>query len=91
MSISSTLPSVQPVHGEWAQRINAATRDLIYRLSLTPQALQRQQVFAIARESPPIAEPGLAFDRLVGPWVEIVAEGLYRECSALPSSGGRRI
>ena len=24
MSISSTLPSVQPVHGEWAQRITAA-------------------------------------------------------------------
>ena len=56
MSISSTLPSVQPVHGEWAQRINAATRDLIYRLSLTPQALQRQQVFAIARSKNPYSK-----------------------------------
>jgi len=58
--------------------LDASTRELIYRLSLTLQALPRRQVFAIAGQPPAITEPGLAFDRLVGPWMEIVAEGLYR-------------
>jgi hypothetical protein len=49
-----------------------------YRLSLTVQTLPRQHELAIGRQPPPMAEPGLAFDRLVGPWVEMVAEGLFR-------------
>jgi hypothetical protein len=58
--------------------LDGPTRELIYRLSLTVQALPHQHVLAIGRQPPSIAEPGLAFDRLVGPWVEMVAEGLYR-------------
>jgi len=63
------------------------TRELIYRLSLTVQALPHQQVLAIARQPAPILEPGLAFDRLVGPWVEVVAEGLYRVSPLLREVG----
>jgi tetratricopeptide (TPR) repeat protein len=58
--------------------LDAPTRELIYRLSLTPQALPQRYVLAIAGHPPPIAEPGLVFANLVGPWVERVAEGLYR-------------
>lgn len=56
--------------------LDPPTRELIYRLSLTVQALPHQQVLAIARQPAPIVEPGLAFDRLIGPWMEVVAEGL---------------
>jgi hypothetical protein len=63
------------------------TRELIYRLSLTVQALPLQQVLAIARQPAPIGEPGLVFDGLVGPWVEVVAEGLYRVSPLLREVG----
>jgi hypothetical protein len=49
--------------------------------------LDHQQVLAIATQPAPIAEPGLAFDRLVGPWVEVVAEGLYRVSPLLREVG----
>ena len=58
--------------------LDAPTRDFIYRLSLNLQVLPRRQVLAIAGQSPPITEPGLVFDRLVGPWLEMVADGFYR-------------
>ncbi len=67
--------------------LEAPTRELIYRLSLTAQALPQRQVFAIAGQPPPITEPGLAFDRLVGPWLEMVAEGLYRVSPLLRGVG----
>jgi hypothetical protein len=67
--------------------LDASARDLIYRLSLTIQALPQRQVFAIAGQPPPIAEPGLALDRLVGPWLEMMAEGLYRVSPLLRSVG----
>jgi len=67
--------------------LDVPTRELIYRLSLTAQALPQRQVLAIAGQPPPIAEPGLAFDRLVGPWLEMVAEGLYRVSPLLRGVG----
>ena len=67
--------------------LDAPTRELIYRLSLTVQALPQRQVLAIAGQPPPITEPGLAFDRLVGPWLEMVAEGLYRVSPLLRGVG----
>ena len=77
-----------------ARRLIAAldtpTRELIYRLSITFQALSHRQVFAIAGRPPPIAEPGLALDKLVGPWLETVAEGLYR-ISPLLRGVGREV
>ena len=67
--------------------LDAPTRELVYRLSITLHALPRRQVLAIASQPPPITEPGLAFDRLVGPWVETVAEGLYRVSPLLRGVG----
>ena len=67
--------------------LDAPTRELVYRLSLTVQALLHRQVLAIASQPPPIGEPGLAFERLVGPWLERVAEGLYRVSPLLRGVG----
>ena len=58
--------------------LDTPTRELIYRLSLTQHLLPQRYALAIARQTPPIAEPGLVFAGVVGPWVERVAEGLYR-------------
>ena len=67
--------------------LDAPSRELIYRLSLSTEALPKLQVFAIAGQAPAIAEPGLAFDQLVGPWVEMVAEGVYRVSPLLRGVG----
>jgi len=67
--------------------LDAPTRELIYRLSLTAHALPKRQVLAIASQSPAIAEAGLVFDRLVGPWLEVVSEGLFRVSPLLRGLG----
>ena len=89
-SLAATPSDVVEARAE-ARRLIATldgpTRELIYRLSLTVQALPRQQVLAIARQPAPIGEPGLVFDGLVGPWVEVAAEGLYRVSPLLREVG----
>jgi hypothetical protein len=67
--------------------LDAPTRELIYRLSLTMHILPKRQVLAIADQPPPVTEPGLVFDRLVGPWVEMVADGFYRVSPLLRGVG----
>ena len=89
-SLATTPSDVVEARAE-ARRLIAtldpSTRELVYRLSLTLQAMPYKQVLAIARQPAPITEPGLAFDRLVGPWVEVVAEGLYRVSPLLRELG----
>ena len=89
-SLAATPSDVVEARAE-ARRLIATldgpTRELIYRLSLTVQALPLQQVLAIARQPAPIGEPGLVFDGLVGPWVEVAAEGLYRVSPLLREVG----
>ena len=58
--------------------LDAPQREIIYRLSLTTHALNRDQIVAIANAPPPLQEPGSALDQLVGPWLEHVGAGLYR-------------
>jgi tetratricopeptide (TPR) repeat protein len=70
--------------------LDPSTRELVYRLSLTPQAVPQRYALAIAGQPQPISEPGLIFTGLVGPWVERVAEGLYR-ISPLLSGIGQEI
>lgn len=79
--LPATPPDVIEVRGE-ARRLvstlNPPVRELIYRLSLTAGTFTRAQAIAIAGLSPPVAEPGLVLDALIGPWLEVVIEGLYR-------------
>ena len=65
-----------------------SARDLVYRLSLMTVAFTRPQVMAIAALAPPIDEPGLVLDSLVGPWLEVIIDGLYRTSPLLQGMGG---
>ncbi|NUB45034.1 hypothetical protein GEU84_011600 [Fertoebacter nigrum] len=58
--------------------IPEGARDLLYRLSLLIGVFDRQTVLALARPSPPVARPGEAFDRLLGPWIERVGNDEFR-------------
>jgi hypothetical protein len=60
------------------QLLDPDTRELVCRLSLTVLAMQRRQVMSIAAQAPAIVDPGLALDKLIGPWVETLTEGLVR-------------
>jgi hypothetical protein len=80
-SLKATPPDMIEARTEALKLIatfGSSTRELIYRLSLTRQALTRHQVLAIACQPAPIGEPGLVFEGLIGPWVEVVADKCYR-------------
>ena len=68
-------------------QLDPAARELIYRLSLSVGILDRDRLIAIGNVSPPIAEPGNAVDRLVGPWIEVVASSSFRVSPLVRSSG----
>ena len=76
-----TPQDVKDVHTE-ARRLllalDAPQRELIYRLSLTASPLNRDQIVAIGVSAPAIDEPGNSLDKLIGPWVEHIGDGLYR-------------
>ena len=90
LDLTETPPEVQGARAE-ARRLLAlldpAARDLLCRLSVTVQAMQRSQVISIATQDPPIDDPGLAFDGLVGPWIETIGENLYRVSPLVQNAG----
>jgi hypothetical protein len=67
--------------------LDTPARELVYRLSLTTSMFQRKQVISIATQDPAIAEPGLAFDRVVGPWMERIGDDLYRISPLIRNAG----
>jgi hypothetical protein len=67
--------------------LNPAAQELVYRLSLTALLMQRKHVISIAAQEPSIPDPGLALDKLIGPWVEAVAEDLYRISPLVRNAG----
>ncbi len=67
--------------------LDAPARELVYRLSLTTAILHRKQVISIANRDPAITEPGLAFDKVVGPWMERIGDDLYRISPLIRNSG----
>lgn len=58
--------------------LNASSRELLYRLSLTTAPIRRERALAIARIPQSIPQPGDALDQLVGPWIEKMDGGYYR-------------
>jgi hypothetical protein len=86
MSISSTLPSVQPVHGEWAQRITAAWQKTVEGVIETGTLLVQAKRWMSPNE---FTDRRVKLFNLQG---RICGGRKHSwECSALPSSGGRRI
>ena len=67
------------------EQLDTAARELVYRLSLSTLVMQRRQVLSIATQAPAIAEPGLAFDELIGPWVETLDVDIRRRRCFCPS------
>ena len=67
--------------------LDTSARDLVYRLSLTSSLFQRKQVLSIANQDPAIAEPGMAFDKIVGPWMERIGEDIYRVSPLIRNAG----
>lgn len=88
--LPTTPPDVIEARAE-ARRLvsmlDERARELIYRLSLTIGAFTRAQAIAIAGLPPPLQEPGLVLDRLIGPWLEVVIDGLYRVSPLLKGMG----
>lgn len=88
--LPTTPPDVIEVRSEARRLVSTLdppVRELIYRLSLTAGAFTRAQAIAIAGIPPPVAEPGLVLDALIGPWLEVVIEGLYRVSPLLKGMG----
>ncbi len=79
--LTKTPPEVIEARAE-ARRLlellDPSARELVCRLSLGILAMQRRQVISIATQAPAVSDPGLAFDKLIGPWVETLSEDLYR-------------
>ena len=55
-----------------------ATRELLYRLSLTIAPFERSLAIAIGTTQPPIERPGERFDELVDRWLEPAMADRYR-------------
>jgi hypothetical protein len=88
--VTATPPDVIEARTE-ARRLvallDAPARELVYRLSLTTSIFQRRQVISIASQNPGITEPGLAFDKVVGPWMERIGDDLYRVSPLIRNAG----
>ena len=88
--ITATPPDIIEARTE-ARRLlallDAPARELVYRLSLTTSIFQRKHVLSIASQDPTIAEPGLAFDKVVGPWMERIGDDLYRISPLIRNAG----
>ena len=65
---------------------DAPARELVYRLSLTSSIFQRKQIISI-HQDPAITEPGLAFGKVFGPWMERIGEDQYRISPLIRNAG----
>ena len=52
-------------------------RQFLYRLSLIPTMFRKDYALNIGDIPEPIPDPGVAFDQLVGPWIDVVDETYY--------------
>lgn len=64
-----------------------ASRSLAYRLSLLAGYFSRQRAIDISQLPPPAIRPGEAFDALIGPWIEMIRENVYRISPLLQGEG----
>ena len=67
--------------------LDPPARELIYRLSLVVELLDRERLMEIANSPPAISDPGRAIDRLVGPWLEVVQPDIFRISPLVRSAG----
>jgi hypothetical protein len=90
VDLTETPPDVVEARTEarrLLEQLDTAARELVYRLSLSALVMQRRQVLSIATWAPAIAEPGLAFDKLIGPWIETLGKDIYRVSPLIRNAG----
>lgn len=58
-------------------QLSADEQQLLYRLSLVLGPFRKDHAVRIAEQPPELANGGDLFDRLVGPWLEIVSDDYY--------------
>jgi hypothetical protein len=56
---------------------SAEARELAKRLSVVNVSFRRDFALAVGKMTPPLTEPGHAFDSLVGPWIERIGGDRY--------------
>ena len=56
---------------------SAEARELAKRLSVVNVSFRRDFALAVGKMTPSLADPGYAFDSLVGPWIEIIDANHY--------------
>ena len=69
------------------QDLDTGSMEFLLRLSLLTGNFSRQMAMVVANTLPPVQQPGLQFDLLLGPWIEQVGEDRYRLSPLLRDSG----
>jgi hypothetical protein len=69
------------------RELDVGSRELLLRLSLLVNNFDRTIMFATSGVPPAVAQPGILFDALVGPWIEQVGPVRYRLSPLLRDSG----
>ncbi len=75
------------VRSRLLDELDSQSRELLFRLSLGSTHFDQKILFAIAVVEPPIVQPGLLFESLVGPWIERIGPDQYRISPLLRDSG----
>lgn len=69
------------------QDLDSGSVEFLLRLSVLTGNFTRAMMMIAANAPPPVPQPGLQFDFLVGPWIEQVGEDRYRLSPLLRDSG----
>lgn len=75
------------VRARLLREMDTDSRELLFRLSLLMNNFNRDMALTVTQVSPVIAQAGIVFDSLVGPWIEQVGPERYRLSLLLRDSG----
>lgn len=75
------------VRARLLQEMDAASREMLFRLSFLTANFDRRIALAVAGAAPAVAQAGLVFDALIGPWIEQVGPERFRLSQLLRDSG----
>ena len=75
------------VRARLLRELDVGSRELLLRLSLLINNFDRPTMFAVTSVPPAVAQAGMVFDALVGPWIEQMGPERYRLSPLLQDSG----
>jgi len=78
LSSEDTVAAREAARRKLTQELPKAQRDLLYRLSLLTGRFDRRHAISVGETPPPVERCSEQFDRLVGPWVDVVGKDRYR-------------